>query len=417
MKVTFVIYLDKHSKVSDNSHPVCIQIRYNGNNVKKRIRGYSCKLDHWDFQNNQFNVHERAHEKKNDYINEYLRNCKTLYENNFYDSFDYKEFSKLLKGEKKEQESDKRLSDFAKQIYNEKIAQGDIPSAKNYGCLIPVFEKAGIHNTRLRDFDESTIKKMLQSFDEREMSGFNYLKWTKTLLSFALKKGVIETKHNPFKTSYNLNGYDINERKKKGKKNVSKKRIKDLTEEEKEQVVRYYYNNTFSPKEKKYLAYWVLSYFFFGVNLIDLAHLEWKDINNDLWNYSRSKTGFENRLGKPVREATLDILKEYDTGKKYILDILNGYDRNPVTKERRLKRYRDNCYKCYKRVSKKIDFGDGRYFSYYSGRYTAPTLALSKGADINTVKTLMDHSNIKTTNKYLGIVRDREKLQNAMNLL
>ena len=302
-------------------------------------------------------------------------------------------------------------------IYNRKVESGDVSSAKNYLALIPVFEKADLDNKRIRDFNLSSINKLTKSFDERDMNGFNYLKWTKTLISFSLKEGIIEAKHNPFKTVYNPNGYDINERKRKGKKKTNKKRIRDLTEEEKESVVFYYYNNTFSDTEWKYMSYWVLSYFFFGVNLIDLARLRWDDITNDIWKYSRSKTGFENKLGKPVKEAALEILKKIDSKGKYILPILNGFDKDPVETERRAKRERDNSYKCYKRVSKKIGFSDGRYFSFYSGRYTAPTLALSKGVDIMTVKTLMDHASIKTTNKYLGIVRDREKLQNAIDML
>jgi hypothetical protein len=45
------------------------------------------------------------------------------------------------------------------------------------------------------------------------------------------------------------------------------------------------------------------------------------------------------------------------------------------------------------------------------------SIALEKGCDLNLVKTLADHSSIKTTSKYVGLVRDRNKLKDAMDLL
>ena len=417
MLVTFVTKLDTAVKMSNGNHPVYIQVTYDGTTRKKRIKGYSSKKDHWDFDIQQYNVHEKGFEKKNDFINNYRDHCEKIYNNNFFDDFNYKTFSRLLKGEKKKRVDDKRIMDFCKEFHDQKVELGKVASAKSYIALIPVLKDAGIGNIRLRDFDEACINKLVKRFDQKEIRGYNYLKYLKILYGAAIKQKFVKAKYCPFKGQHNFDGFNIEKRKNKESVRINKKRIKDLTEEEKNLVEDYYYNKTISPLEKKHLAYWMLSYKFFGVNMVDLARLKWTDINNSFWNYSRSKTGYENKLGKPVSDLAMAILKEYDTGGKYILDILNGYEHDPVIEENRLRLYRDKCRKSYIRISQKIGFTDDRYFTFYSGRYTAPTLALTKGMDVNTVRTLMDHASVKTTNKYLGMVRDRKKLEEAMRLI
>ena len=79
--------------------------------------------------------------------------------------------------------------------------------------------------------------------------------------------------------------------------------------------------------------------------------------------------------------------------------------------------YKANVRRTLKEISKKIGFSDDRYITWYSTRYTAPTLALDKGVELNIVRTLMDHKSIKTTSKYLGYVRDKAKLEDAMGKL
>ena len=413
MKVNFVTKLELSVTKKDQSHPLYTQITFNGTSRKKRIKGYSCKKDHWDFDRHQYNAFEKGREKKNDYINAYLEKCIRVYENNFFNDFNYRTFVQLLEevDKPKEKKLEIRLFEFCKSFADEKQADGKISSADNYYNLIPLLKKVFKKDMRIRDFDLSCIKKLVKYFDQKKIKGYNYLKFLSILYNQAIKRSHVEAKYCPFKGVFNPNGYNFRKRKNKPSVRVNKKRILDLTEAEKDMVVKYYEQCTVSPLEKKYLAYWMLSYRFFGVNFKDLALLKWSDINNRYWKYSRSKTGFQNKLGKPVVVEALEILREYDSGGKYILDILNGYDNDPMKMEKRLKSYKDNCRKCYLRVSKKIGFSDNRYFTFYSVRYTAPTLALTKGADINTVKTLMDHASINTTNKYLGMVRDRKKLE------
>ena len=50
-------------------------------------------------------------------------------------------------------------------------------------------------------------------------------------------------------------------------------------------------------------------------------------------------------------------------------------------------------------------------------KVTAPIISLSKGIDLATVMTMMDHKYAATTDKYAKMVRDREKLDWAIMVL
>ncbi|MEM7575824.1 MAG: hypothetical protein AAF433_23175, partial [Bacteroidota bacterium] len=188
----------------------------------------------------------------------------------------------------------------------------------------------------------------------RGIKGWNYLKTLKTALCEAMQKGFLKPEDCPIKTQYSPIGYNINKRHAKSSNRVKKNRIKDMTEEEKEMVVDFYLTADIPPTQKKHLAYWVLGYKLFGVNFIDLANLKWSDINNHYWKYKRSKTGIGSASGKPVPDQAMQILKEYDTEGKYILDVLNGYDDSADRIYTRLRNYRANMRRTFRNLSKRI---------------------------------------------------------------
>ncbi len=182
----------------------------------------------------------------------------------------------------------------------------------------------------------------------------------------------------------------------------------------KEQLIDLIQYTPKTKNEAKYLAIWFFSFYNFGVNLIDIAHLKWSDIRNGRWYYQRSKTGTGLKKGKPLLPESLEIIKKYDTGKKYIFDILNGFDKDEQTKVLRLRNYTRRIWNACKKTSKRLDF-EG-YFTFYSARYSSATLALNEGADRNTVSHLLDHENFSTIDNYAGRADD-SKVVKAMEIL
>ncbi|MEM1325992.1 MAG: tyrosine-type recombinase/integrase [Bacteroidota bacterium] len=406
------IRLDSSTHLKNGSHPIVLQVTWGTNVRRKRLKGYYCKKESWNFDEHCYLYSER----KNKILNEYLK--KALRVIDYMEEWDYKRFIKELdRTEQKKKVKQKKLIAYCRELETEYKSKNQIGYSENFKAIASFLDKCFKQDMRLIDFGERELNIVLRKLDEREMKGYSYMKFLQIVLSISIKNGYSKAENCPIKTKYSPTGYDINKRKGKQSKHIKKNRIKDMSEEEKERVVTFYYESELPKTQKKHLAYWVLAYKLFGVNFKDIALMKRSDINNGFWNYSRAKTRFENKAGKPVGEEVMAILREYDTGGKYILDVLNGYDDTPEQQAKRLHNYKANVARSLREISKKIGFSDDRYITWYTTRYTAPTLALSKGIDLNTVRTLMDHSSIKTTNNYLGLVRDKEKLQEAMNIL
>ncbi|MEL6669631.1 MAG: tyrosine-type recombinase/integrase [Bacteroidota bacterium] len=405
--------LDTSTKLKKTgAHPILLMITRGSEVRHKRIKGFSCKKESWDFENRCF-LHS---ERKNALLKAYLKKARRVAD--YMDEWDYGRFVEELKrADEKKEPTQKKLFEYLKELQDYYYENDQMAYSYEFKGLISFLRKCFKKDMRLQHFGDRELKIVLKKFDERGIKGWNYLKGLKTAYCQAMEKGYLKPEDCPFKTQYSPMGYNINKRNSKASVKVKKNRIKDMTEEEKEMVVEFYRTADIPPTQKKHLAYWVLGYKLFGVNFIDLAHLKWDDINNRYWKYTRSKTGIGSASGKPVPEEAMEILREYDTGGKYILDVLNGYDESAERIHTRLRNYRANMRRTFRVLSKRINFTDDRYITWYTTRYTSITLTIEKGVDLNVVKTLADHSSIKTTSKYVGIVKDRNRLKEAMDLL
>jgi integrase/recombinase XerD len=397
--------------LKNGSHPICLQVTWGKQTRYKTIKGYSCKPQSWDFDEHCF-LHS---ERKNGEMQEYLKKARRVVD--YMEDWDYKRWVKELdKTQEKNKVDSKKLIGYCREIEQDLIKTKQIGYSQNFKALASFLEKCFKKDIRLTDFGEQELKEIIKVLDEREMKGYSYIKYLKIVLCNAISKGIIKGEQCPIKSNFSPTGYDINKRNKKESKHIKKNRIKDLLEHEKELVVQYYLTADIPLTQKKHLAYWVLSYRLFGVNFKDIVFMKWEDIINGSWDYSRSKTGIGSDTVKPVDDLCMKILKEYDTGGKYILYVMNGYDHDLILAQKRRHNYKSNLRRSLQQLSKKI-FDDGRHITLYTTRYTAPTLALEKSVDLKTVMTLMDHANIKTTSGYIGRVRERQKLKEAMSVL
>ncbi len=394
------------------AHPICLQIIWGTNVRYKTIKGHACRPQAWDFDEHCY----KHSQKKNEELEAYLKKARRVAD--YMDEWDYKQFVKELDSTTKKIDVEKKkLIAFTKELELQFLNRKQVGYSFEFKALASFLSKLFPNDMPLNSFGQNELDKMIHAFDDKKVKGYTYLRTLKIVLSRAMEKGFYKSEFCPIKTKYSPFGYDINQRKKKESKLVKKNRLKHLSETEKEEVVDYFRTADIPPTQKKHLAYWVLAYRLFGVNFKDLAFITWDDIKDNMWHYSRKKTGHTIAGGKPIVAEVMELLKTYDTGGKYILDILNGYDDNEEMIEKRLKNYKSNVRRSLKYLSKHIFPDDDKYITWYSARYTAPTLALAKGVDLNTVRTLMNHTNIRTTSKYLAYVRDQEKLSEAMAVL
>lgn len=227
----------------------------------------------------------------------------------------------------------------------------------------------------------------------------------------AVEEQIVDYKNNPFKNPYtNPRGFDISKYKKSKISKVNKNKIKDLS---KEQLIQLKNVPNLTKSQEKYLAIWWFSFYCFGVNLIDIAKLRYKDIKNGRWYYDRSKTGVSLKKGKPLLKEACDIIENYGTGgsgNDYVFDILIGHDDSEKDIAARVLRYAKYIRDAGFWVSKNKLKWDG-YFTFYSARYSSATLALNEGADRNTVSHLLDHENFSTIDNYAGRADDGKVLE------
>lgn len=408
--INLSIILRTARKLKNGAHPICLQITWNNNVRFKTIKGYYCRKGSWDFDEQRY-FHSN---KKNKELNEYLKRAIRLSETII--PWDYKTFVNNLANNRDEDYSNqKKLISYTRELQKFYEERKQIAYSQNFKAIARFLEECFDTDLYVHDFGERELNAVLGEMDKRGIKGYSYMKFLQIVLSSAIQKGYLNADKSPIKTKYSPLGYDINKRKSKESTHIKKNRIKHLTEEEKESVIQFYRNEKLPKAQKKHLAYWVLGYRLFGVNFKDIAFMKWEDINNNTWYYKRKKTGHEIEAGKPIVPEAMAILNEYDSGGKYILDILNGYDNDEKQISKRLNNYKSNVQRSLKKISERLF--QIKYITWYSTRYTAPTLALSKGVDLNTVRTLMNHSSIKTTSRYLDYVRDKEKLTDAMTKL
>jgi Site-specific recombinase XerD len=147
----------------------------------------------------------------------------------------------------------------------------------------------------------------------------------------------------------------------------------------------------------------------------DLVLLKKDHIRDNVWYYDRSKTNVGVKSGKPLLPEVITLInKYYNPNNKYVFDILSGYDQSEEMISNWVNEYAGYLYKCYNRISKRLKF-EG-YFTIYSARYTAGTRALNLGADTNSVRQLLDHTQLSTTNNYIGAAMS-SNIVDAMELL
>ena len=249
------IRLEKSASLKNGSHPVVLQVTWGTNVRRKRMKGFSCKLSSWDFENHCY-LHSQ---RKNELLEQYEKKARRIAD--YIEVWDYNHFLKELeRTEQKTKVVQKKLIAYCYELEAECIKNNQVGYSQNFNSIGGFLKKCFKSDMRIQDFGERELNIVLRKMDKREIKGYNYLKYLKIVLSTSIQKGFSKTEDCPIKTKYSPNGYDINKRKNKSSKHIKKNRIKHLTETEKEQVVNFYHNADLPKSQKKHLAYWVLGY-------------------------------------------------------------------------------------------------------------------------------------------------------------
>lgn len=160
-----------------------------------------------------------------------------------------------------------------------------------------------------------------------------------------------------------------------------------------------------SPELQFSIDYWLLSYYSFGINMMDIALLRFKDIKDDIIEIQRAKTVNTESQGRmliiPIRQEVNDIILR--RGNKslnpndYVFPILRE-GMTPAQIKRRVNYFANRVNKGLEKVRDKLGL---KYLKHGMARHSFSNIALEKGASKEFIQDALGHATMTTTEEYL----------------
>ncbi len=152
-----------------------------------------------------------------------------------------------------------------------------------------------------------------------------------------------------------------------------------------------------------------------GCRLNEAVNIQWKDVNlSDMVLTIRNKENFKTKTGKirqiPINESLYNLLTRMIKSENNILKFFNP-ERYIFTNQNGYKFNKNYVTKMFKGTLRKLNIPEKYHF--HCLRHTFITSLIKEGVNINYVKEIAGHSDIKTTMNYIHI--QTEDLRNAVN--
>ena len=147
----------------------------------------------------------------------------------------------------------------------------------------------------------------------------------------------------------------------------------------------------------------MFSYYCRGINFIDMAHLQWENIQGGRLLYTRKKTKelFSISLLEPA-QALLDYYRSAPVPgqQEYIFPILQAAThRTPVQIDNRINKVNHQVNQSLKLIGKQL--GIDEKLTTYVARHSYATVLKREGIPIALISELMGHDSEQTTKIYL----------------
>src|SRR6185437_5977239 len=411
MKVTTAMSLETRKTGPNGTFPVKLRITYNRNCKYYPLRhpknSESIYLTETDF-------HKVMGERPRGEENKGLRSILNAHEDKAikdiqalpvftFDSFESKYFGKA--------ENNADLISCLSIKANKLRSEGRISTAIGYECSISSLKRY-IEKEYL-DFAKVSIpflneyeKWMLFNGNSTTTIGI-YLRNVRTTFGDAIRNGFIRPELYPFgKDKYTIPGGS----------NIKKA----LTIQEVGLIANY--PVAFSSSEHRYRDYWLFSYLCNGINVKDIAHLKYSNIDGDVITFIRAKTQREKKANP--KRITVIISKEIGKiidqwGNKpgkpntYIFPILEE-SFSPEQVYDRIQQATKLINKYVSGIAKTIGLKDR--VTSYTARHSFATVLKRSGATTEYISESLGHSSLTTTENYLADFEIEEKRKWAEKL-
>lgn len=221
-----------------------------------------------------------------------------------------------------------------------------------------------------------------------------YMRTLRAVINRAIEDEKFDSRQYPF----GRNKYQI-------PNGISTKR--SLSKEQLKQIFEY----DASSKDyfiRRSLDFWKFSYLSNGINMMDIARLKWKNIYSDIIIFNREKTKRTSRSNPKkitvIRNEIIDnVIKTWsqkmESPEDYVFSIIDSNDsaEMAVAKE---KQFIKVTNKWMNKIAKEL--GINISLTTYVARHSFSTMLLRNGVSVEFISESLGHSDIKTTQHYLG---------------
>lgn len=387
-KATATISLDSKHK-NETNKLVVIRINYARQTRQYSIGDETVRLTIEEFNNKRLKKTSEAMTVANKALSIAVEVIQELGAEFAFDSFKNKYKNKLTGRCTSNSPINSLLTDYLSSHHLEYKSRKLYETSVNW--IIRFKQKATVSSIN-SDFVDGLVSFMKQQHKEehgKEMSENTiriYLRQLRAVYNFAIEKGLVINKDNPFS----------------GIKLGSIKRQKSaLTEEELEKFLSYTPQNKIEEMGKDFF---MLSLFCSGANLGDILMLKNSNIDNGIVTFIRRKT---KKTGVEV------VFKLFDE----LIELFNKYGKiSPKHPNTYIFPYlkdatgEGNIDNRIKRINRKVNEGlksialalNLRHVTTYTARHTYATLLLQQNMTASQIQKFLGHSSSRTTENYLG---------------
>lgn len=399
------VYHDRRRAKKDGSYPVKLRITFDSEQRYYSL-GLSLTEDEWD----------KAHQ-----------------ENPRKDNLDHKIF--ISKVEDKAKKILENLDPFTFEVFEKKFNQ--TPAKKELFVLIQDYidklksenrlSTAASHHSSLSSFkvfhkENRKSKLLLRDINPEWCNAYEKWKIAKgfapgtvgvhmrnlrTVINIAIEEGLLPKEHYPFgKRKYEI----------PASRNIKKA----LTLNQVKQIIDY------TPKtkaEEKARDIWLFSYLANGINMRDIAFLQFRNIGKESLTFIRAKT--ERSTKKDLKPVVVPILPELrkiiekwsiytKEPNDYVFGFIEKND-SPETINARVRQATKTVNKYMKRIGESLEFD--LVLTTYVARHTYATILKRSGAPIELISENLGHKDLETTENYLSSFENDIKRSYQENLL
>jgi integrase/recombinase XerD len=354
--------------------------------------------------------------RKNEQLTEALEKAESIYHDYFRNKpFDFKTFTQIFR------EGTNEVTVF--EFFDRIIKQMKMKNRAGNAMFYRDVKNVVLNFTETKDIYFPDIDyRWLDSFEswciDRGCTGGGiaaYMRCIRALFNKAIKHDVVDQKYYPFSSQLNRKGYSFAHL--KTPTNYRALSVEDLG-----------LFKDYQPEEDEQLAYhlFMFSYYTFGTNFTDLAHVKWENIKDNHLIYYRKKT--KGAIVVPLRKEAMEIIKHFRENaayykerylmghsSEYVFPILSDYHAGKGMKTKdRIKKVLAKTNKYLKGIAAKLEID--QKVTFYVARHSAATIAKKKGASVEEISDLLGHANPVITQVYLAKFSGQE-LSKTVDLL